>query len=120
MPERIKVTSKICKTLDVGLRRALFGGNMMAWLDEAASIFAHQYTGEALMVTVKFGELVFHNPVWEGQIVDIYASNPVIGNTSIRFDIEGYTAGDRLVVKTSTVFVAVDEHYKPKKIVKKE
>ncbi len=90
----------------------------MAWLDEAASIFAHQYTGEELMVTVKFGELEFHNPVWEGQIVDFYVSNPMIGKTSLRFDIEGYTAGDRLVARTSAVFVAVDEHYKPKVIEK--
>ncbi len=68
------------------------------------------------MVTVKFGELEFHNPVWEGQIVDFYVSNPVVGKTSLRFDIEGYTAGDRLVVRTSAVFVSVDKDYKPKRI----
>lgn len=114
---RIKVTSKLCKTLDVGLRRALFGGNMMAWLDEAASIFAHQYTGEQLMVTLKFGELQFHQPVWEGQIVDFFVDNIKEGRTSISFDIEGWTNGI-LVVKTSVVFVSVDEHYQPKSIEK--
>lgn len=118
MDNRIKVTSKICKTLDVGLRRALFGGNMMAWLDEAASIFAHQHTGEELMVTLKFGELEFHQPVWEGQIVDFYVSDVHVGKTSIRFAIEGFTGGERLVVRTSVVFVAVDKDYKPKVISK--
>ena len=114
---RIKVTSKLCKTLDVGLRRALFGGNMMAWLDEAASIFAHQYTGEELMVTLKIGELQFHQPVWEGQIVDFYVDNVKQGQTSISFDIEGRTK-EVLVVRTSVVFVSVDENYKPKIIEK--
>ncbi len=114
---RIKVTSKLCKTLDVGLRRALFGGNMMAWLDEAASIFAHQYTGEELMVTLKFGELQFHQPVWEGQIVDFFVDNVKEGRTSISFDIEGWTNGI-LVVKTSVVFVSVDTNYQPKLIAK--
>jgi acyl-CoA hydrolase len=101
----------------VGLRRALFGGNMMAWLDEAASIFAHQSTGEELMVTLKFGELQFHQPVWEGQIVDFFVDNVTEGRTSISFDIEGWT-NNILVVKTSVVFVSVDEHYQPKLIAK--
>jgi acyl-CoA thioesterase YciA len=99
----------------VGLRRALFGGNMMAWLDEAASIFAHQYTGEELMVTLKFGELQFHQPVWEGEIVDFFVDNVKDGRTSISFEIEGW-ARERLVVKTSAVFVSVDKDYHPKVI----
>ena len=117
-PSRIHITSKICLTRDVGLRRTLFGGNMMAWLDEAASIFAHGYTNEELMVTLKFGELHFVHPVYEGHIVNFFASNPKEGRTSISFDLEGVTDKDVLVVKTSVVFVAVDEHNKPKPISK--
>ena len=90
---------------------------MMAWLDEAASIFAHQYTGEELMVTLKFGELQFHQPVWEGQIVDFFVDNVKEGRTSLSFDIEGLT-NNILVVRTSVVFVSVDEHYHPKPIEK--
>ncbi|MDD5088329.1 MAG: hotdog domain-containing protein [bacterium] len=116
-PTRIHVTSKLCKTLDVGLRRTLFGGNMMAWMDEAASIFAHRHTGEELMVTLKFGEIRFVRPVKEGHIVDFYVDNVKVGRTSISFDIEGWT-DDNLVVKTSVVFVSVDEHMRPKIIAK--
>jgi len=116
-PTRIFVTSKLCKTLDVGLRRSLFGGNMMAWMDEAASIFAHKHTGEELMVTLKFGEFRFVRPVKEGHIVDFYVDNVKVGRTSISFEIEGWTDND-LVVKTSVVFVSVDEHMRPKVIAK--
>ncbi|MBU0509459.1 acyl-CoA thioesterase [bacterium] len=116
-PTRTFVTAKLCKTLDVGLRRTLFGGNMMAWMDEAASIFAHQHTGELLMVTLKFGEIRFVRPVKEGHIVEFYVDNVKVGRTSISFEIEGWTEND-LVVKTSVVFVAVDENMRPKVIEK--
>ncbi len=115
---RIHITSKICLTRDVGLRRTMFGGNMMAWLDEAASIFAHGYTGEELMVTLKFGELHFVHPVYEGHIVNFFASNPREGRSSISFDLEGVTDKDVLVVRTSVVFVAVDANNRPKPIEK--
>jgi acyl-CoA thioesterase YciA len=115
---RTHITSKICLTRDVGLRRTLFGGNMMAWLDEAASIYAHGYTGEELMVTLKFGELHFVHPVYEGHIVNFYASNAKEGRTSIAFDLEGVTDKDVLVVRTSVVFVAVDSNNRPKPIAK--
>jgi acyl-CoA thioesterase YciA len=113
---RIHVTSKLCMTRDVGLRRTLFGGNMMAWMDEAASIFAHQYTGEELMVTLKFNEIHFVNPVYEGHIVNFFVENPRVGRTSVSFDLEGVTDQSALVVKTSVVFVAVDKDGRPKVI----
>lgn len=116
--ERYHITAKLCMTRDVGLRRTLFGGNMMAWMDEAASIFAHGYTGEELMVTLKFGEIHFVNPVKEGHIITFYVENPQVGRTSISFDLEGVTDENMLVVKTSVVFVAVDENYRPKVIAK--
>jgi acyl-CoA thioesterase YciA len=112
------ITSKLCKTLDVGLRRTLFGGNMMAWMDEAASIFSHRYTGEEEMVTLKFGEIRFVRPVHEGHIVDFYVDNVTVGRTSIHFDLEGWT-DDGLVVKTSVVYVAVDKNGRPKPIEKR-
>ncbi|RPH92642.1 acyl-CoA thioesterase [candidate division KSB1 bacterium] len=115
---RIHVSSKMCKTLDVGLRRTLFGGNMMAWMDEAASILAHKHTGEEAMVTLKFGEIRFVHPVKEGHIVDFFVDNVKVGRTSISFDLEGWTDQKNLVVKTSVVFVAVDKNGRPKAIEK--
>jgi acyl-CoA thioesterase YciA len=117
-PVRTHVTSKLCMTRDVGLRHTLFGGNMMAWMDEAASIFAHGYTGEEAMVTLKFGEILFVNKVKEGHIVNFYVTNPKVGRTSISFDLEGVTDQNMLVVKTSTVYVAIDKDGRPKTIEK--
>lgn len=111
----MKVTSKICMTKDIGVNGNLFGGNMLAWMDEAAAIYARFITQEPRVVTVKFGEIVFLKPVKCNDMVDFYCDSEVIGNTSISFDIRACVSGRR-VFETSCVFVAVDEEGKKKLI----
>jgi len=53
------VNAYLCMTRDIGVDGNLFGGNLMAWIDQAAGIYAHRYTGVSRMVTLKFTELVF-------------------------------------------------------------
>ncbi|MBL0060557.1 MAG: acyl-CoA thioesterase [bacterium] len=119
-PGRYKVSSKVCMVQNLGMNKTLFGGNMMAWVDEAAAIFAREYTGERYMVTLKFGEFEFHHPVREGDIIHFFCLNPHIGRTSCAFEIEAVRSSDgTVVVKTSAVFVSVDENGKPKKIDKR-
>lgn len=91
---------------------------MMAWIDEAAAIFAKDYTGERFMVTLRFGEFLFLHPVREGDVVHFWVSNPKIGKTSLNFDIEAVRTDGVKVVQTSCTFVAVDDNGKPKKIEK--
>jgi len=118
-PGRYKVSSKVCMVQNLGMNKTLFGGNMMAWVDEAAAIFAREYTGERFMVTLKFGEFEFHHPVREGDIIHFFCLNPRIGRTSCAFEIEAVRTDGTIVVKTSAVFVSVDENGKPKKIDKR-
>ena len=110
-----RVTSHICMTRDIGVGGNLFGGTMMAWMDEAAGIYAHVYTGAPRMVTLKFTEILFKHPVRERDRVDFYAGNPRIGRTSITFDVEG-RVGDTVVFQTTGTFVAVDKKGRPKPI----
>ncbi|MCB9357956.1 MAG: acyl-CoA thioesterase [Calditrichaeota bacterium] len=114
--QRYKVSSKLCMVQNLGVNGTLFGGNMMAWVDEAAAIFAHEHTGERYMVTLKFGEFEFHHPVREGDIIHFFCLNPRIGRTSCSFEIEAITTHGTVVVKTSAVFVCVDQHGRPKPI----
>ena len=107
------VTSHLCMTRDLGVGGNLFGGTMMAWMDEAAGIYAHVYTSEPRMVTLKYAELLFKYPVRERDRVDFYAGNVSIGNTSITFDIEG-RVGKHVVFKTTGTFVAIEEDGRPK------
>ncbi len=112
--EDIRITAKICMTKDIGTGGNLFGGNMMAWMDEAASIFACNHTHEHV-VTLKFSEILFRRAVKVGDMVEFYAQDPRTGRSSLTFDLEGRVRGE-IVFHTTCVFVAVDEKGRPKQI----
>ena len=109
------VAQKICMTKDIGVNGNLFGGNMMAWMDEAAAIFAGNYTGERRLVTLKYAEILFQRPVRVGDLVEFYAHDPRLGRTSVTFDLEGVVTGE-VVFRTTCTFVALDEDGRPKPI----
>jgi acyl-CoA thioesterase YciA len=102
-------------TKDLGCNGNLFGGNMMAWIDEAAAIYALTMTKEKRMVTVKFDEMVFKKAVKEGDIVEFYCDHASMGESSISFHVGALVNGQE-VFSTNCVFVAVDENGKKKKI----
>ncbi len=104
---RTRVTSKICMTRDLGVHDTLFGGNMLAWMDEAAAIYARQMMGTARVVSLRFGEILFKYPVKLEDVIDFYCENPRKGNTSLNFDIVAEVRG-QIVFKTECTFVAVD------------
>jgi acyl-CoA thioesterase YciA len=99
-------------TKDIGVGGNLFGGVMLAWMDEAAGIFAHRYTGGQRMVTLRYTEILFRHPVREGDLVEFYATHPKIGRTSLTFDLKG-SVGEYEVFTTSATFVAIDTHGRP-------
>lgn len=112
-PDRCdRVSTYLCMTKDVGVGGNLFGGTMMAWMDEAAGIFAHQHTGVIRMVTLRYTDLLFRHPVRVGDIVEFFAQNAKQGRTSLTFDLQGWVE-DNIVVETTCTFVAVDEEGKP-------
>ena len=103
---------------DLGLNGNLFGGRMMSWIDEAAYLYAKKITFEKYLVTLRFGEMKFHQPVKEGDIVDFFVDEGKVkrGNTSITFPIFGMVY-DIKIVETEVTFVAVNELGQKKSIV---
>jgi acyl-CoA hydrolase len=85
---------------------------MMAWVDEAGGIFAREYTNEPRMVTVLFEKFEFHKAVHVSDIVNFFADNPRIGETSLTFDVIVKKQNGDQVVSTTCVFVCVDEDMK--------
>lgn len=103
---------------DIGVHGNLFGGIMMAWIDEAASAMAVSVCHTPNMVTVKVDELVFKKKVKEGFVIRIYGEVAKMGNTSVTLHIEArkvsvYTGEEDVVVTTNTTFVRIDEEGKP-------
>jgi len=95
-------------TKDVGINGNLFGGNMLAWMDEAAAIYAMTTTGEPNMVSVRFAEIVFRSPVKEGEVLNFYCEKPRQGRTSFTFDISAEVNCEERF-RTECTFVAVDD-----------
>jgi acyl-CoA thioesterase YciA len=112
------ITTKICMTLDIGVNNSLFGGNMLALLDEAAAAYSCQICDTPRMVTKKIEEVVFENPVKVGNILKIYGEVDKIGTTSITVKLEArkhnvYTGQQKLVCSTKMVFVRIDDEGSP-------
>ncbi len=112
------IQTRICMAKDLGVHGNLFGGIMMAWIDEAASAMAVSLCHTPNMVTVKVDELVFKKKVKEGFLIRIYGDVAKMGNTSVTFNIEArkvsvYTDEEDVVVSTQITFVRIDEEGRP-------
>ena len=112
------ISTKICKTSDIGVNDILFGGTMLAWLDESAGIMASSVCCSSNMVTLKMEEVLFKEPVEVKQQIRIYGKVDRMGKTSISLFIEARRADlknrtEAVVCSTKIVFVRIDKEGKP-------
>lgn len=101
-------------TRDIGVSGNLFGGIMMAWVDEAASVFACQVCHTPNMVTLKVEEVIFKKKIKVGYLIRIYAEVLQMGRSSITLAIEArkgsvYSGEEEVMLNTRVTFVRVDE-----------
>jgi acyl-CoA thioesterase YciA len=113
-----RLAIKLCMAKDLGVHGNLFGGNMLAWLDEAAATWACSVCRNPNMVTVKIDEMIFERPVKIGNQVNIYGRIEKIGKSSLTLYIEArtknfYTGDEKLVCSTIFIFVRIDESGSP-------
>ncbi len=67
---------------DTNALGTIFGGIILSYIDLAGAVPAHQHVAGRL-VTIAMREVVFHAPVFVGDVVSFYAKVLRIGNTSI-------------------------------------
>jgi len=96
----------------------MFGGTLMALIDDAAGSYASQICDTPHMVTIKFDELVFKKPVKVGNILKVYGSVIKFGTTSLELYMEVrkhnvYTGEQEIVTHTNVKFVRIDEEGSP-------
>jgi len=105
---------------DTNSQGTIFGGVILSYLDMAGAIEAHRHTGMVRFVTVAMREVIFHAPVFVGDVVSFYAETLKVGTTSItvRVLVEAARYGERgqrvRVTEAEVIDVAVDE--KDKKV----
>ena len=112
------ISTHIAMTKDMGVHGNLFGGKMLAALDEAVASFATMYCRTPNMVTLKIDEMVFKESVKVNNQVRIYCKVVDVGNSSIRIKAEArkvsyYTEQERVVCSTIFTFVRIDEDGRP-------
>jgi acyl-CoA thioesterase YciA len=109
---------------DTNSAGTVFGGVILSYIDMAGAIEAHRRTGMARFVTVAMREVIFHKPVFVGDLVSFYAETVSIGTTSItiRVIVEtervGASKEQVRVTEAEVVYVAVDENRVKTKIIK--
>jgi|TARA_R110000744_G_scaffold28832_2_gene69165 acyl-CoA thioesterase YciA len=100
-------------TQHLGYHGNLFGGQMLAWIDEAGVAFASEACGTPQMVTVHMSEVRFNAPVRPTQIIKIYGKIEKMGTSSVTLRIEArrhsvYNGTQKTVCSTQITFVRID------------
>ncbi|OLE51121.1 MAG: acyl-CoA thioesterase [Acidobacteria bacterium 13_1_20CM_3_53_8] len=109
---------------DTNSQGTIFGGIILSYIDMAGAIEAHRHTGLERFVTVAMREVIFHQPVFVGDLVSFYAEIVRVGTTSITVRVIVETerpshASERVrVTEAEVVYVAVDENRKKMRIKK--
>ncbi len=107
---------------DTNPQGTIFGGIILSYIDIAGAVEAHRRTGIERFVTVAMREVVFHEPVYVGDLVSFYAETERIGTTSItvRVVVEaeryGGTSERIKVTEAEVVYVAVDANRRKMRI----
>lgn len=98
----------------------LFGGHLMALVDQAAAVAAIRHAGGPA-VTKSIDRLDFHHPIPVGALVTCYSTVDFVGNSSMDITVhvfsEQVSTGARQHTHTAhVVFVAIDMARKPKRV----
>lgn len=99
---------------DTNAHGTVFGGVILSYIDVAGGVEAVRHTKHERFVTVAMKEVLFHEPVFIGDLVSFYAETTRVGNTSItvHVDVEAERFGNKgervRVTEADVTFVAID------------
>ena len=104
---------------DTNALGTIFGGIILSYIDQAGAVEAHRHAPGRL-VTVAMREVVFHAPVFVGDLVSFFTETLRVGRTSIttKVTVEAERAfqggGTKVkVTEAEVVYVHVDANNHP-------
>lgn len=103
---------------DTNAQGTIFGGVILSYIDQAGAIEARRQ-GLNMMVTVSMDKIVFHEPVFVGDLLSMWTETLRIGNTSITTKvvveaIRGSQPGLKvLVTEAQVVYVNLGSDRRP-------
>lgn len=107
---------------DTNAHGTVFGGIILSYIDVAGGVEAVRHTKHERFVTVAMKEVIFHEPVFIGDLVSFYAETIKVGNTSITIhvDVEAERFGNQgqkvKVTSAEVTFVAINKNREKVKI----
>jgi acyl-CoA thioesterase YciA len=103
---------------DTNALGTIFGGVILSYIDQAGAVEAHR-TCPGRIVTVAMREVVFHAPVFVGDLVSFFTHTRRVGKTSVTVGVEveaerGHPGGPKVkVTEADVVFVHVGQDGRP-------
>jgi len=106
---------KWIKPEDLNAHSTLFGGRLLAWIDEEAFIYAMCQLGSRSLVTRFISEISFVNSARHGDVVEIGIETIAIGRSSITLKCvaRNKETKDEILSIDKMVFVHLDEDGNP-------
>jgi len=108
---------------DTNAHGTVFGGIILSYIDVAGGVEAVRHTGHDRFVTVAMKEVIFHEPVFIGDLVSFYAETTRLGNTSISIHViveaERFCSphGQKVkVTEAEVTYVAINQYREKVKI----
>jgi len=108
---------------DTNAQGTIFGGVILSYIDQAGAVEARRQ-GAQTMVSVAMDKVVFHEPVFVGDLISFWCETLRIGTTSItvkvKVEANRYNNPQKkvLVTEAQVVYVNLGEDRKPAPIVR--
>ena len=109
-------TRKWVKPEDLNPNGTLFGGKLLAWLDEELALYTIIQLENSRIVTKYMSEINFRSSARQGDIIEIGIDVVKFGNTSLTLKCEARNMMTRetIISIDSTTMVNLDANGKPK------
>lgn len=108
-------TRKWVKPEDLNAHGTLFGGRLLAWIDEEAAIYTIVQLGTNRCVTKYMSEINFINSAKQGDIIELGIKATRFGKTSLTLmcEVRNKITQKTILTIDTIVFVAVDTEGQP-------
>ena len=109
-------TRKWVKPEDLNANGTLFGGKMLAWIDEEAALYSIVQLENSRVVTKYMSEINFMNSAKQGDIVEIGIDVVKFGKTSLvlKSEVRNMMTRETIISIDNITMVNLGEDGKPK------
>src|SRR5690606_7212044 len=109
-------TRKWVKPEDLNANKTLFGGRLLAWIDEEAALYSIIQLENKHVVTKYISEINFMSSAREGDIVEIGMDVVKFGRTSLvlKCRVRNKMTHETIITVDNITMVNLDENGKPK------